>query len=101
LLFASPNAYDLSGKGAALTGGRWNSKGTPLLYTCQARALCTAEVAVHLPLGRMPRDYVLVSVEIPLLCNSSIYRNLLWGFLPHFSLFVLIRKSHILRKLFN
>jgi RES domain-containing protein len=56
---------DLSGKGAEKTGGRWNSKGTPLLYTSESRALCMAEIAVHTPLGSVPDDYVMISIEIP------------------------------------
>jgi RES domain-containing protein len=56
---------DLSGKGAEIAGGRWNSKGVALLYTAQSRALCTAEIAVHTPLGIVPRDYFLVTIEFP------------------------------------
>lgn len=56
---------DLSGKGAELFGGRWNSKGIPMLYTCQSRALCTTEIAVHTPLGIIPKDYYLITIEIP------------------------------------
>lgn len=58
-------AYDLSGKGAELAGGRWNSKGNAVLYTSQSRALCTAEISVHTPLGNIPRDYELVEILIP------------------------------------
>jgi len=54
---------DLSGKGAELTGGRWNSKGHAMLYTSQSRALCTTEIAVHTPLGIIPADYWLVTIE--------------------------------------
>ncbi len=56
---------DLSGRGAELAGGRWNSKGTPILYTSDSIALCTVEVAVHMPLGIVPHDYELVQIEIP------------------------------------
>jgi RES domain-containing protein len=56
---------DLSGKGAELAGGRWNSKGIALLYTSESIALCTVEVAVHMPLGIVPKDYHLVRIEIP------------------------------------
>ena len=58
-------AHDLSGKGAELVGGRWNSKGFPMVYTSESRALCTLEVAVHLPLGIIPKDYQLSIIEIP------------------------------------
>ena len=58
-------ALDLSGKGAEKTGGRWNSKGVPMVYTSSSRALCTAEIAVHLPLGLVPGGYNLTTLEIP------------------------------------
>jgi len=58
-------ANDLSGKGAEKSGGRWNSKGTALIYTSASRALCTTEIAVHTPLGNLPLDYKLISIEIP------------------------------------
>ena len=58
-------AFDLSGKGAEASGGRWNSKGVPMLYTSESRALCTAEIAVHLPLGIVPADYQMVSLYFP------------------------------------
>lgn len=56
---------DLSGKGAELAGGRWNSVGNAVLYTAENRALCAAEIAVHTPLGIVPQDYFLVTLEIP------------------------------------
>jgi len=55
---------DLTGKGAELTGGRWNKVGTKVLYTSDSRALCTAEIAVHTPIGIIPADYYLISIEI-------------------------------------
>lgn len=58
-------ANDLSGRGAEKAGGRWNSKGTALLYTSESRALCTTEIAVHTPLGILPMDYVIIAIEIP------------------------------------
>ncbi|MDR3328547.1 MAG: RES family NAD+ phosphorylase [Prevotellaceae bacterium] len=58
-------AQDLSGRGAELIGGRWNSKGVPLLYTANSRALCVAEIAVHTPLGIVPSDYCLITLSIP------------------------------------
>ncbi len=64
-LSKSKFANDLSGKGAEKNGGRWNSKGTALVYTSASRALCTAEIAVHTPLGNLPLDYQLICIEIP------------------------------------
>lgn len=56
-------AHDLSGRGAELSGGRWNSKGTALVYTSESRALCMSEVAVHLPLGILPQRYMMITLE--------------------------------------
>lgn len=56
---------ELSGKGAELSGGRWNNRGRKVIYTGESRALCTTEIAVHTPLGIMPTNYYLQSIEIP------------------------------------
>ena len=58
-------AQDLSGKGAELVGGRWNSRGNAMLYTSQSIALCVTEIEVHVPLGILPKDYQLIHIEIP------------------------------------
>jgi len=55
---------DLSGRGAELAGGRWNSKGIPMLYTSESRALAAIEIAVHTPLGILPSNYYLATIEI-------------------------------------
>ena len=56
---------DLTGIGAEIAGGRWNLKGTRVLYTADSRALCMAEIAVHTPVGIMPKNYFLITIEIP------------------------------------
>jgi RES domain-containing protein len=55
---------DLSGKGAALYGGRWNSKDIYVVYTAESRALALLEAVVHI--GKVPaRGYSLATIEIP------------------------------------
>lgn len=56
---------DLSGKGAAIFGNRWNSKGVEMLYTAESRALAMAEVVVHLSVSALPDDYQMIEIEIP------------------------------------
>lgn len=77
---------DLSGKGAELSGGRWNSRGTSMLYTSSSRALCLAEVAVHLPLSCLPAGYSMVSISFPDAAARSILQvenlPLRWDALP-------------------
>ena len=55
----------LSGYGASLYGQRWNSKGIEVIYTAQSRALANSEVAVHISLGILPKDYHMVEIDIP------------------------------------
>jgi RES domain-containing protein len=56
---------DLSGKGAEITGGRWNKKGTPLLYTAGSIALACLETVVHLGgTSPLPLNRYLIKIEI-------------------------------------
>jgi len=61
---------DISGRGAEKSGGRWNNKGQPALYTAGSRALAVLEIAVHVPLGIMPTEYHMAAIEFP--DNASI-----------------------------
>lgn len=58
-------AQDLSGEGARLYGGRWNSKGTAVLYVAESRSLAAMELAVHVNLMVKPRNLVMLELEIP------------------------------------
>jgi len=62
---------ELSGKGAAMSGNRWNSKGTEIIYCAESRALAMAEVAVHISLATLPNDFVMVEIEIPTTVSVS------------------------------
>jgi RES domain-containing protein len=58
-------ADDLSGKGAQKTGGRWNRKGTSLLYGSSSIALACLETPVHLAGGApLPLNRYLVRISI-------------------------------------
>lgn len=56
---------DLSGKGAELYGGRWNSKGVPAIYCSESRALAVTEIVAYTPPGLIPEGYVLNIIEAP------------------------------------
>jgi len=55
----------LSGKGAEIYGGRWNSIGTPALYTSENRALSVLELLVHTPKGILPPKYTILTLNVP------------------------------------
>jgi RES domain-containing protein len=62
----SYGADDLTGKGAELTGGRWNRKGTPLLYASVSAALACLETLVHLGgSDPLPLNRHLVEITVP------------------------------------
>lgn len=58
-------ANDLSGTGAKVTGGRWNSKGTSLVYCATNIALATLETVHYLQTGGLPYNRFLVRIDIP------------------------------------
>lgn len=55
-------AYD--GEGARRVGGRWNSKGKPVIYMSENRSLAVLEILVHLS-SSLPDKYVLGVATIP------------------------------------
>ncbi|OEZ55056.1 RES family NAD+ phosphorylase [Duganella sp. HH105] len=58
-------ANDLSGAGAKISGGRWNSIGTPLVYSTPNIALATIETVLHIRTGGLPFNRVLVRIDVP------------------------------------
>jgi RES domain-containing protein len=67
---AEYRADDMSGGGAKITGGRWNSKGTAVVYAASSIALATLETLAHLGDNIAIRNAFLVRVDIP----ASIWR---------------------------
>ena len=57
------SAFD--GEGARRPGGRFNSPGTPVVYTSDALALAVLEVVVHLPTYRALRGRVAFRLDVP------------------------------------
>jgi RES domain-containing protein len=59
-------AEDLSGNGARLFGGRWNSEGFSALYTSSSRSLALLETLAHTPAKMLNvRVYHLITLAVP------------------------------------
>lgn len=67
---------DLSGRGAYLHGGRWNSPEQYALYTTFTRSLGILETIVHIESTFPPDDYVMVVLYIP---DTSSYSKCVVG----------------------
>ncbi len=59
----APTAFD--GEGARRQGGRWNSEGTPVVYTASTLSLAALELIVHADVEDLPSGYVAIPVDIP------------------------------------
>ena len=57
------NAFD--GEGARRFGGRWNARGTPMVYLGGTLSLAALELFVHLSAGDARIEFVAIAVEIP------------------------------------
>jgi len=65
-LFIGSEAADTpanEGLGASLYGGRWNHKGTPVIYAAASRALCALEVLANA--DELAGDYIVTPIEVP------------------------------------
>lgn len=56
-------AADLSGSGGLFTPGRWNRRGTPIVYLTEHVSLAKLEVLAHSP--ALPEGRSLVTVSLP------------------------------------
>ena len=64
-------AKDLTGQGAFLYGGRWNSPGKYAVYTAENNLLAALEVALRVPLTNISSDYVMIPILAP--NNAAVY----------------------------
>ncbi len=56
--------HDISGTGAQLYGGRWNDKGTALLYCSENVSLAILEILVHFDGLTVPENLELLQLEL-------------------------------------
>ncbi|HYM61824.1 MAG TPA: RES family NAD+ phosphorylase [Thermoanaerobaculia bacterium] len=69
-------AFD--GEGARVSGGRWSSRGTAMVYTSESAALAALEMLVHFQRGAVLPAYVV----IPCSFDQSLVSNLNPSILP-------------------
>lgn len=55
----------LNGEGAYRFGGRWNNKGTRMVYTSSSVSLATLEVLVHSDGLPIHKGLIILTIEIP------------------------------------
>lgn len=58
-------AHQLNGEGARRYGGRWNVKGTAVIYTAEHQSLATLELLANTINTALPDDLVVLSIRIP------------------------------------
>jgi RES domain-containing protein len=58
-------AQDLSGKGAAISPGRWNGPGQPVVYAAPTAALAMLETTAHIHSLGLPMNRFLVAIDVP------------------------------------
>ncbi|MGS0753660.1 RES family NAD+ phosphorylase [Roseateles sp. GG27B] len=58
-------ATDLSGAGAAVFPGRWNSETQPVVYCAQSIAVAVLETAAHLDDAGLPLNRFVVEIDVP------------------------------------
>lgn len=65
LVPASRERSAFDGEGARLFGGRWNPRGTAMVYLSSTLSLAALEILAHADFDTLPDPYVALPVDIP------------------------------------
>ncbi len=66
IVYRLTNHLSLDGKGAAKQyNNRWNSFGTRILYTAGSIAVAKGEISRRVPLNLLPKDFRILTLELP------------------------------------
>jgi len=79
----SKYATNISGESARRqTNNRWNSLGTPMLYTSDSPALCAVEIHQYIPPSFQPKNYSILEIKLPdckiLTLGKEFFANEYW-----------------------
>jgi RES domain-containing protein len=66
------NYVELSGSGGVRAGGRWHSRGKPIVYLADHPASAVLEMLVHMDRDLLPATYRLLRVIIPETITAAI-----------------------------
>jgi RES domain-containing protein len=66
------NYVDLSGGGGVRAGGRWHSRGKPIVYLADHPASAVLEMLVHMDRDLFPASYRLLRVIVPETITAAI-----------------------------
>ncbi|MBZ4188212.1 RES family NAD+ phosphorylase [Niabella beijingensis] len=107
-LVNAPYREDISGYGAFLFGGRWNSKGVYALYTSEHISLAALEIVVNFDRGlyKMLLNYYLLTLDVPESPGVQIQLNVLkdkWAEDMEYTRFMgdqfLLHRSHLVLRM--
>lgn len=65
----------LNGAGGLVVGGRWHSKGRPIVYAAESAALAMLEVLVHLEVDSIPPPFQLMRIQVADGLPHSVWPN--------------------------
>ncbi len=68
-----------TGEGARRYGGRWNSRGVPIVYTAENASLAVLELLAHLESDDLMKEYLLYQLGF----EETLVESILEGILPH------------------
>lgn len=68
-----------TGEGARRYGGRWNSRGVPVVYTAESASLAVLELLAHLESDSLMQEYLLYQLGF----EETLVESILEGTLSH------------------
>jgi RES domain-containing protein len=73
ILWRISDRHDLIGGGGLRSGGRWHTRGSPIVYLAESPAAALLEVLVHLEIDSqdIPEFFSLLKIAVPMVWGSD------------------------------